>query len=68
MDLTQFKKELLQEFPELMGQFKESKRVLGCWTRTWMGLKSSPEVAARAYYFAEELIRGQEDDPANPFH
>ena len=51
-----------------MTKFKKSKRVLGCWTQTWMGLKSSPEIAARAYYFAEELIRGKENDPTNPFH
>ena len=32
-----------------------------------MGLKSSPEIAARAYYLANELICGKETDPTNPF-
>ena len=68
VDLPQFSNELTLDFPSLITKFKKSKRVLGCWKRTWMGLKSSPEIAARPYYFSKELIRGKEDDPTNPFY
>ena len=43
------------------------KCVFGCWERTWTGLKSSPEIAARAYYLAKGLIQGKEKNQTNPF-
>jgi hypothetical protein len=37
------------------------------WTRTWMGSRPSPYNAVFFYYLAEEFIRGNEQDKANPF-
>ena len=67
IDLTQFRSDISWEFPKLLSGLGKSKRIFGCWERTWMGLKSSPEIAARAYYLAEELVCRKETDPTNLF-
>jgi hypothetical protein len=36
------------------------------WTRCWMGLKPSPYMAVRFYYWAEEFGRGNRRDLTNP--
>ena len=35
------------------------------WERCWMGLKPSPYMAIRFYYWAEEFARGNQSDPNN---
>lgn len=40
--------------------------LVGIWLRTWMGLRNSPEWAARFYYLMEEFVRGDESSRKNP--
>ena len=37
------------------------------WTRCLMGLKPSPFICTRAFAWAMEIIKGNPNDPANPF-
>ena len=68
IDLSQFKREILKEFPELMRGLEKEERLVAEWLRIWMGLRSSPEWAARFYYIAEEFVRGNERDIDNPLY
>jgi hypothetical protein len=36
-----------------------------CWERCWMGLRPSPYMAIRFYYWAEEFARGKPKDKKN---
>ena len=63
VDLTPFRKDLNKL--GLTNKLKGPK-LLVVWTRTWMGLKTSPEHCVRYYYFIEEFIRGSEREEANP--
>jgi len=38
-----------------------------CWTRNLMGFRPSPYNSIRMYLIAEEIIRGDRDDPDNAF-
>lgn len=67
VDLTPVADELSRLIPELLpDKWNLGDRLIGKWLRLWMGLKPSPEWAARFYYFAEELIRGKDDEEDNP--
>ena len=63
IDLSMFRKELLHQIPTTLAQ---DNRLSAIWTRSWFGLKSSPEVATTFYHLAEEFVRGKQDDPDNP--
>lgn len=66
VDLTPVAAELKELIPELLkGKWKDGDRLIGKWIRLWMGLKSSPEWAARFYYMAEEVVRGKDDEEDN---
>jgi hypothetical protein len=43
----------------------DKNRLTMRWTRTWMGLTSSPYVAVRFYYWAEEIVRGNPQDSSS---
>ena len=68
MDLTTFRSKIEKEFPHLLKGLELESRILGCWERTWIGLKPSPVVAARFYYIAEEFVQGRQDHVDNPFY
>ena len=38
------------------------------WTRCFMGFTPSPYVTGRSSLYAEDVIRGDRDDPLNPFY
>ena len=63
VDLTPFRNELISD--RMISKFAP-KRVSAVWTRTWMGLKTSPLQAVQFYYFAEEFIRGDHQQSNNP--
>ena len=68
VDLTPFKEHIKKELPGLLEAQELSKNhVFGAWTRAWMGAKPSPEWAVRFYYIADEFVRGNDQDPSNPF-
>ena len=62
-DLTSFKSDLKDIIPH--SRLKD-KRLSATWTRTWFGLKLSPEHASTFYYLAEDFIRGNHLDHTNP--
>ena len=55
MDLTQFKRQLIQMFPEIEIDNSNNK-VCALWERLWFGFRQSPECACYLYYIAEEFI------------
>ena len=63
VDLTPFRKDLNK-----LGYTKNLKgsKLIATWTRTWMGLKTSPEHCVRYYYFLEEFVRGSNTEVKNP--
>ena len=62
VDLTPFRRDLNK-----LGFTRHLKgpKLLATWTRTWMGLKCSPEHCVRFYCFMEEFIRGDQKEPTN---
>ena len=64
VDITPFRKELLEQLPEI--KWPEKNKNFAKWTRDWMGFAPSPEWSCRYYYFAEEFIRGFEKAHDNP--
>lgn len=65
IDLSPFRKQIEEHFPEHLSPNKE--RLLYQWSRTWMGMKLSPFWAARYYYVMEEFIIGNPKDTNNAF-
>ena len=65
VDVTPFKDDILNHYPELKHQHQDDPRLFLAWTRCWMGFRPSPEWAARFYYFAEEFVRGDESALTN---
>ena len=63
IDLSMFRKELSHQIPTTL---EKDNRLSAIWTRSWFGLKSSPEVAITYYHLAEEFVRGKQDDLDNP--
>ena len=63
VDLTPFRADL-----DRLGWTSHLKgpKLLATWTRTWKGLKTSPEHCVRYYYLMEEVIRGNQREPPNP--
>ena len=60
---------LRSEMPGLppLGEGRRSRLLLR-WERLFMGMKPSPYLAVRYYYWAEELARGNPSTPTNPMH
>jgi hypothetical protein len=63
VDFTPFRKEL--NAATLTHHLKGPKLV-AVWSRSWMGLKTSPEHCERFYYFMEEFIRCSLHEIQNP--
>jgi hypothetical protein len=66
IDVSTFKNEIdenpsLDRFPE-----DSQTRAWANWNRCWMGLKPSPYMAVRFYYFAEEFAKGDRRSKSNP--
>jgi hypothetical protein len=59
IDLTSF-------FPEELS-FRDQRVIWERWTRCGMGFRDSPYEAVQAMLFADEVIRGNPDDPTNIF-
>lgn len=55
-----------EELCKALGIESVPDNLVGVWLRTWMGLRNSPEWAARFYYLMEEFVRGNEKCPKNP--
>ena len=67
VDLSPIKFELTKSYPEIARELPQNcTRPSAIWTRTWMGLRPSPEWAVRFYYLAEEFIRGNRKEKSNP--
>ena len=67
LDLSAMKEEIAQSFGELVEEKDKTKRLFLRWTRCLMGLRCSPYNAVRHFAWAEEFIRGNPDEPGNPF-
>lgn len=63
VDLTQFRDELKTEFPEYADKLED--RIGSVFNVTFFGYRASPINAAKAFYLAEEILRGNPNDPAN---
>ena len=61
IDLSPFSEQIAKEFPHLRKQ-----KVTARWNRLWFGWNQSPEQATTFYYWAEDFIRGNRKDHANP--
>ena len=59
--------EILQRFSGIdLSHYSEAEIAMWVhWTRCWMGLKPSPYMAVRFYYWAEEFARGDRRAPTN---
>lgn len=69
VDLMPFKKDLVKDasLKELLPKDVNTQERLGAvCTRTWMGLKCSPEHCVRFYYLFEEFLLGDRKDSTNP--
>ena len=64
MDITFARKTISERLPLL--KLPPGPKLYVMNTRTWMGLRPSPEWACRFYYLAEEFIRGDEKHTSNP--
>ena len=68
IDLTPFRAQIAKDLPHLSPNLHDKGTpIYGAWSRAWMGAKPSPEWAVRFYYVAEEFVRGNQTDKANPF-
>ena len=67
VDLTPFQSRLAEE-KILHPKLEADQHLYATWQRDWMGFKPSPEWACRYYYFAEEFIRGNEEEKTNPLY
>ena len=67
VDLTPFKDRLIED-KILSEKYKLNNFLYATWQRDWMGFKPSPEWACRFYYFAEEFVRGNEEESSNPLY
>jgi len=67
VDLTPFKSRLAEE-KILCPKCDPNAPLYATWQRDWMGFRPSPEWACRYYYFAEEFIRGNEEEKSNPLY
>ena len=67
VDLTPFKSKLIEE-KILKPKFDPNAPLHATWQRDWMGFRPSPEWSCRYYYFAEEFIRGNEEEKTNPLY
>jgi hypothetical protein len=66
IDVSTFKDEI-NEDEDLKTFSDDSKaKAWANWNRCWMGLKPSPYMAVRFYYFAEEFARGDRRAKNNP--
>ena len=66
IDVTIFQDEINKN-ENLKGfSVETSTKVWASWNRCWMGLKPSPYMAVRFYYFAEEFARGDRREENNP--
>jgi len=67
VDLSPFHEELYKR-GVVKVKPKPKEPLYGTWQRDWMGFRPSPEWSCRFYYFAEEFIRGNEEELSNPLY
>jgi hypothetical protein len=66
IDVSTFKAEIKAD--KDLPRFAQMEKMWAHWTCCWMGLTSSPYMAVRFYYLAEEFARGDRQCKKNPLH